>query len=253
MAFVKLFHNEEYSNKKDPNQKTNVSVEYYSIDREYNREELQLFNEYDREAVQLFDEYMINEFDYTKNDIVDIVSKIREITKRFPESKLKVSIKKEGDCEEVYYERGYFISASVSVCKKDWGNYINNYISMDLTNKKGISIAFENTDFLLSGEEEMNRINQELKPMYDKIIKLRNLARINAFLKEIETLKKRYIDLEMDGFIEYLNIINDYREIRLNQTFFEEVGFIADEENHTLKLGSEKKKKASYSKVKQKH
>ena len=248
MGYLKLFHNEEYLDKKDSNKKTKVSVRYCSQDCNYNRE-----------AYQIFDEYMANEFDYTKNDIVDIVTKIREITKGLPESSLEVSIDKNGYYEWASYKRGYFNSAGVY--KKDCNNRID--IDVSATNK-GIDIEFKDADFNENSEKEMNRINQELKPMYDKTIKLRNLSRVRSFIKEIAALKKCYIAymnedlmrgndtelIEMDGFIGYLKLTNDYRDIRLSDTFFEEVGFIIDKENRALKLASEKKKKSGYSKVK---
>lgn len=247
MEQLKLFYNNEYLNGKDFDQKTRVSIGYYS----------QEDCKYNPDIKEIFKEYMTNEFDYTKNDVVDIVSKIREITKGIPESLLNVSIEKKDYYEWAAYENGYFKSAGVH--KVDWDDVIDV-----TTTYRGTNITFKEADFDLDSSEKINLMNEKLKPFFDKTIKLRNLTRVNAFRKEISALKDCYVDymmedlrrghdtelIEMDGFMGYLKIAYDYREIIDKESILREFGFIVDEENHTLELGSEKKKKASYSKIK---
>ena len=100
-------------------------------------------------------------------------------------------------------------------------------------------------------------MNKQLKPFFDKTIKLRNLTRVNEFKRQISALKDCYIEymmedlrrgndtemIEMDGFRGYLSIAYDYREIMDKASILREFGLVADEDNRSLKLISEKEKK----------
>ena len=251
MEQLKLFYNKEYLEGNAFDQKTKVSIGYYG----------QEDCKYDPSIKQVFEEYMTNEFDYTKNDVVDIVSKIREITKRVPEKALNVSIEKRDYYEWAAYENGYFKSAGVH--KVDWDDVI------DVTaTYRGTNVTFKEAGFDLNSNEKIKLMNKKLKPYFNKTIKLRNLTRVNEFKKQISALKDCYIEymmedlrrgndtemIEMDGFRGYLSIAYDYREIMDKASILREFGFVADEENRTLKLIPEKNnKKEKLSKVKQKH
>ncbi len=241
-------YNKDYLNKKYLDQSTSVSVEYYS----------QEDCEYDPSIKKAFEEYMDNDFDYTKNDIIDIVSKIREITKRFPERLLSVSVKRKDFYEWAEYENGYFKSAGVH--KTNWDDVIDV-----TTTSRGTNVTFKEAGFDFNSEEKITLMNEKLKPFFDKTIKLRNMARVNEFKKQISMLRDCYIEymmedlrrglnlemIEMDGFIGYLKIAYDYREIMDKESILREFGLVVDEENRTLKLIPEKdNKKTGCSKVK---
>lgn len=251
MDQLKLFFTKEYLEGKDFDQKTRVSIKYYSQEN----------CKYDSDIKRVFKEYMTNEFDYTKNDVVDIVSKIREITKKVPERLLSVSIKKGDYYEWADYENGYFKSAGVH--KVDWDDVIDV-----TTTYRGTNITFKEADFDLNGEEKITLMNEKLKPFLEKTIKLRNLTRVGEFKKQISALKDCYIDcmmedlsrvhdtklIEMAGFIGYLRIAHNYQEIMDKASVLREFGLVVDEENNTLKLITEKNnKKSGHSKVKRKH
>ena len=148
MDQLKLFFTKEYLEGKDFDQKTRVSIKYYSQEN----------CKYDSDIKRVFKEYMTNEFDYTKNDVVDIVSKIREITKKVPERLLSVSIKKGDYYEWADYENGYFKSAGVH--KVDWDDVIDV-----TTTYRGTNITFKEADFDLNGEEKITLMNEKLKPL----------------------------------------------------------------------------------------
>ena len=240
MEQLKLFYTKEYLEGNAFDQKTKVSIGYYG----------QEGCKYDPDIKRVFEEYMTNEFDYTKNDVVDIVTKIREITKRVPEKALNVSIERKDYYEWAAYENGYFKSAGVH--KIDWDDVI------DVTaTYRGTNVTFKEAGFDFDGGEKIKLMNKQLKPFFDKTIKLRNLTRVNEFKRQISALKDCYIDymmedlrrgndtelIEMDGFRGYLSIAYDYREIMDKTSILREFGLVADEDNRSLKLISEKEKK----------
>ena len=250
MQQIMLFYNynKDYSDRRNLDKSTNVTIEYYS----------QEDCEYDPSIKQKFEEYMDNEFDCTKNDVIDIVRKIRELTKRFPERALSVSIKRKDYYEWAEYENGYFKSAGVH--KVDWDDVIDV-----TTTYRGTNVTFKEAGFDLNSSEKIKLMNKKLQPFYDKTIKLRNLTRVNEFKKQISALKDCYIEymmedlrrghdtelIEMDGFRGYLSIAYDYREIMDKEAILREFGLVADEENRTLKLIPEKdNKKSGCSKIK---
>ena len=144
---------------------------------------------YDCETCKLIEgeisNYLYNEFDFKTNNIVDIVNKIREITKDFPEEKLKVSINRPN-----------------YVCRKEWVEYIGGYLESvgayekiwdDVTcvraDYRGVSVTFTNDQMSLDRLKTKKDINKILSPFYDKVIALSSMTKIEK--QQSYVLKKR--------------------------------------------------------------
>ena len=112
---VRIYYDETHKSKKT-NSDIRISVDYFShteVDRETS---IRIRNE--------FKKYM-STFNCDKKDIIDIITKIRELTEDLSEYKLEVSLKKNNYWEFAKYERGR--RESCGVYKKDWDDYKINY------------------------------------------------------------------------------------------------------------------------------
>ena len=139
---------------------TIVTVDYYGVDA---------FGPEINKTIQMtFKEYMDNKYDCSKNNMIDIVKKIRNLTVGIKEQILKVSIKKENYNEWVSYEKGCFESAGAY--KIDWDDIIGLTASY-----KGIEVTFKKSQFGLDSEDKIGLINNELAPLYKKVITLCNM------------------------------------------------------------------------------
>ena len=86
---------------------------------------------------------------------LNIVRKIRELTKRFPERALSVSIKRKDYYEWAEYENGYFKSAGVH--KVDWDDVIDV-----TTTYRGTNVTFKEAGFDLNSSEKIKLMTKQL-------------------------------------------------------------------------------------------
>ncbi len=185
MRYIHVYYNKSFKiDKKDPKNIIKVSIEYLSKD-EY---DIYYCSDIRGEII----EYMENEYDCKKNDIIDIINNIREITKGIKEKKLIVSVdynntKKncEGD-DIVYnewasYENGYFASAGA------YESFWDDEIGVG-AGSQGITIRFYKSHFDLN-YERMDYVKERLKPFYEKVMTLCNMTNEEEKYKKTEQEK----------------------------------------------------------------
>ena len=108
---------------------------------------------------------------------------------------------------------------------------------------------------VMNREEFENKYGVSLDTYYDTIIKsseLSNATDAEKYRNELIALKKSYIDflisdlnngedasfIELDGFQAFLMVDYKYRHLKNRNEIINELGFVIDYENHTLKLSS---------------
>ena len=114
--------------------------------------------------------YMTNEFDSNKDNIIDIVSRIREITSSLEEGRLNVNISRLNSGEYVYYKNG-----SVDSCgayKEMWSDII-----LVFNDKNGTDVRFKKEDFKIDNEEKKEAIYKELSSLFSIVITLNNMIK----------------------------------------------------------------------------
>ncbi len=157
--------------------KTVLSIHYCSKD---------LFTHDERSKyVKAFKDYISTEYDYTVNDVVDIVTKVRKITESLKESELKVSIKKENYSEYVEYKNGYL--ENCGVFSHVWDDEI--YVT---STYNGVDIRFKKYQFSLSNQEKILEINKILEDYYNKVIELTSMIKDNNEVDNEDDCNKIY-------------------------------------------------------------
>ncbi|MEE3343099.1 MAG: hypothetical protein VZS44_03315 [Bacilli bacterium] len=178
MRQIRLFYNKTYPDKnKNSEQDTNVEIEYLSRDK---------FDiDYCLNVRGEILKYLKNEYDSNRDDIIDIINKIRDITEGIIEKELKVSIKKENYegngiqyREWVSYKNGFFSSAGSN--KRYWDDEIEVR-----ANSQGINITYNEKHFGFN-YEKIDYVKERLKPLYVKVMTLCSMTNEEEKYKETE-------------------------------------------------------------------
>lgn len=158
----------ETSKEENLSDRTTIKVDYLSKTRIDYNEKNKLQNE--------FSNYIKNNYDIATDDVVDVVSSIRQITKNLEERRLRVSIEKYNYGEEVYYQDG--LAYSCKIFKIVWDDEISVTSS-----HKGIEVNYKKMNFRLDDNSKVDYINSELGTFYKKVIMLNNMTKLNVETK----------------------------------------------------------------------
>lgn len=157
---LKLYYDEEHKSKKN-NSSVRIFVDYFS------------HTEIDLETAtrirNSFKSYM-SKFNCDTKDIIDIISKVRDLTEDLDEHKLEVRIEKENYREFASYERGR--SETCGVWKKDWDDYIGV-----IDTYRGIDVQYKVDRFHVCNASNVKTISDTLFEYYEKVMKLNNMTK----------------------------------------------------------------------------
>ena len=157
---LKLYYDEEHKSKKN-NSSVRIFVDYFS------------HTEIDLETASRirnsFKSYM-SKFNCDRKDIIDIISKVRDLTENLDEYKLEVRIEKENYREFASYERGR--SETCGVFEKNWDDYIGV-----IDTYRGIDVQYKVDRFHVYNASNVKTISDTLFKYYEKVIKLNNMTK----------------------------------------------------------------------------
>ena len=122
--------------------------------------------------------YVNTEID-TNTNILDLISRIREITEDLEERKLMINVNRYGSGEYVDYRKG--TASECGAYKEVYDNETSVYIS-----KECVDIRLRRDDVFLKSVDDINYLNQELNELYNIVLSLNNMTKEN---KENKTLK----------------------------------------------------------------
>ncbi len=120
-------------------------------------------------------------------NIVDIVSKIREITNSLEERRLVVRISKTYSGEYAYYKNGHI--ESCGAYEEVWDGEFLVFVD-----EKGTEVKFKKDRFCLDSEEKVTLINQKLSSFYKTVIALNTMIKRNEELKKEGNMKTLKIE-----------------------------------------------------------